>query len=155
MNYFLVILVIGFFQEVPLKPNEEFDIKLDYEFKQRPPVDHNTVHLGTPIKNYEHRSSTAVLPYLVLNIQMLKLAEEKMRVHINTNLNGRPVSKKVSLMQVLALDMGFTDDMVDRVTAHEYTLTFLNSEKKAVDRILISVDEDGSFYVNGEKRGKF
>jgi hypothetical protein len=56
---------------------------------------------------------------------------------------------------VLALDMGFTDDMIDRVHAHEYTLTFIDANKLPVNRIVINVAEDGSFFVNGEKRGKF
>ena len=151
MNHLIFILAFAFFQDVPLKPKEEFEVKLNYDFKQRPMTDHNTVHVGTSIKT----SSTAVLPYLVLNIQLLQLAEEKMRMQVSTNLDARAMSKKVNVKDVVTLDLGFTDDMVDRVTAHQYTVTFLDSERNAVDKILISVEEDGSFFVNGEKRGKF
>ena len=154
MKYFIFILAFAFFQDVPLKPKEEFEVKLEYEFKQRPVADRNTIHLGAPIRTAEH-SPGGVLPYLVLNIQLLSLSEEKMRMHVSTNLSSRVMSKRVDVNEVVSLDLGFTDDMVDRVTAHEYTITFVNSEREPVDKILITVEEDGSFFVNHEKRGKF
>jgi len=155
MNYFIIILAIVMFQDIPLKPKEEFEVKLDYQFRQRPLKDHNTVHLGQPVKNFEQRSGGTVLPHLTLNIHLLKLQEEKMRMRVGTNLNGRELLKKVTVEDVVVLDLGFTDDMVDRVTAYQYTLTLLNSAREPVEKILISVEEDGSFLVNGEKRGKF
>lgn len=155
MKYFVCILAFTFVQEVPLKPMEEFEVKLDYDFRQRPVADRNTVYLGTPLRNSDVRRSAGVLPYLVLDIRLLHLVEEKMRMQVSTNLNPRHMSKKVDVNEVVSLDLGFTDDMVDRVTAHEYTLIFLNSDRTPVDKILISVEGDGSFVVNGEKRGKF
>ena len=155
MNHFIFIIAIAFFQEVPFKPTEEFEVKLDYAFRQRPAGDHNTVRLGEPKAGYGQKAGAGVLPYLVLNIKLLVLPEEKMRIRITNNFNERPVYKKVSTNSLLVLDMGFTADIVDRVTAHEYILTIINSEKMPVDRIVIVIDEDGSFFVNGEKRGKF
>jgi hypothetical protein len=155
MNFLLFILSFIFFQDIPFKPKDEFDIKLDYQFKQRPAGDHNTIQLGDTPKAYEDRGGAGVLPYLILNIKPLQLREAKMRMRITTNLNERAVMKKVALNSVLPLDLGFTDDMKDRVTSHEYTLVFLSSDKTPVERILISVAEDGSFFVNGEKRGQF
>ena len=155
MNFHLLFVVIFFLQEVPLKPKEEFEIKLDYQFKARPHGDHNTVRLGATPKGYDGSTGGGVLPYLILNIKLLQLAEEKMRMHIATNLNDRLSNRKVSANTLVELDLGFTDDMIDRVKAHEYVLTFINADKIPVDRILIRVEEDGSFLVNGEKRGKF
>jgi hypothetical protein len=152
MHHFIFILAFLFLQEVPFKLKEEFEVKLDYQFKQRPSADHNTVHLG---KDYERRNNASVLPYLVLNIKLLKLPGEKMRVRVTNNLREKPIFRKVDLTSLLELDLGFTDDMKDRVTAHQYTLTFINQDKTPVEAILINVDEDGSFFVNGEKRGKF
>ena len=62
--------------------------------------------------------------------------------------------KQVSENSVLELDLGFTVDMIDRVKPHQYTLTFTDAEKQPVNCIVINVDEDGSFFVNGEKRGR-
>jgi hypothetical protein len=152
MKCFIFLMAFTLFQEVPFKPNEEFEIKVDYQFKQRPAPDVNTVHIGSV--GQLQRSNLGVLPYLVLHIKVLALPHEKTRMAIITNLEGRPVHKKISVNSVYELDMGFTVDMIDRITAHEYTLTFLDENKNALNRIHISVGEDGSFMVNGEKRGQ-
>lgn len=155
MNYLVFILAFFFAQEIPLKPKGEFEIKLDYQFKSRPAGDHNTVNFAGVTDSKRQKSAGGVLPYLTIQLNVLSLAEERMKMRIATNLNDRPVVKKVSVDSPVVIDLGFTDDMKDRVTAHEYTLTFIGSEKQSVNRIVITVAEDGSFHVNGEKRGKF
>lgn len=154
MNCAIFILVFTLFQEVPFKPTSEFEVKIDYEFKSRPAHDPNTVQLGSVSRNVAQTSS-AVLPYLELHINFLVLLEEKTRMQITTNLDSRGTTKRVSVDSPYVLDLGFTVDMVDRVHAHEYTLTFLDADKNPINRILISIGEDGSFFVNGEKRGLF
>ena len=152
MHCFIYIFCFLFLQEISFKPKEEFEIKLDYQFKQRPSPDANTVHLGS---DYDRRNTPTVLPYLVLNVKILSLPSEKMRVHITNNRHQRDAFKKVEVNSVIELDLGFTDDMKDRVTAYHHTLTFVDKDKKPVNAIVINVDVDGSFFVNGEKRGKF
>ena len=154
MNSLIFSLAILFFQDIHLKPKEEFEIKLDYQFKQRPHSDPNTVQLGASPRSYD-KSGAGVLPYLILNIKVLQLRDEKMRMRITNNRSDRPILKKVSVNSEVGLDLGFTVDMKDRVTASVYTITFIAEDKNPVDRIMISVDEDGSFFVNEEKRGKF
>lgn len=154
MNFALFLLVFASFQEVPFKPGAEFDIKLDYEFKSRPAADPNTVQLGTSDANVQ-RTSTGVLPYVELQFNFKVLPDARTRMQISTNLDRRGTTKRVSVDSPFTLDLGFTVDMVDRVHAHEYTLTFLDADKNPVNRILITVAEDGSFLVNGEKRGQF
>lgn len=153
MNCAVFLLILALVQEVSFKPSSEFDIKINYEFKSRPAQDGNTIQLG--VKRNVQQTSSGVLPYLELYVHFLALPEEKTRMLITTNLDRRGTTKRVTLDSPYVLDLGFTVDMVDRVHAHEYTLTFLDADKKAVDRILISIDEDGSFFVNGEKRGQF
>lgn len=152
MNQLAVILALAFVQELPFKPKEEFEIKLDYQFKQRPIADHNTVTLSD---TKTQRGGGGVLPYLVLRIKLISLPDAKTRISITNNKNERPTFKRVSPNDIVELDLGFTDDMIDRVHAHEYTLTVIDEDKTPVDRILINVAEDGSFFVNEEKRGKF
>ena len=55
---------------------------------------------------------------------------------------------------VLKLDLGFTDDIKDRVGAYEYTVFFLNEDKDQVSKIVIYFEKDGTYLVNGETRGK-
>lgn len=155
MKCLVGILAFIFFQEVPFKPKEEFEVKLNYDFKQRPAAEFNTVRFGESAREYQERVTSSVLPYLILNITPLVLREEKMRVRIATNLQDKTLTKKAGLRSPITLDLGFTDDMKDRVTPHEYILTFIASDKTPVDRIIIRIEEDGSFYVNNEKRGKF
>lgn len=154
MNFILIFTFL-FIQEIPLKPTGEFEIKLDYQFKTRAMGDPNTVNLASAPRGYGQKTSAGVLPYLTLHLSVLNLPEEKMRMRITTNLNDRTVMKKISINSPVVLDLGFTDDMKDRVTAYEYTLTFISSERKPVNCIVITVAEDGSFLVNGENRGKF
>jgi hypothetical protein len=147
--------VVLFLQDAPLKPKEEFDLKLQYEFKQRDQVNTNSVKFDETVAEAERRTSTALLPYVGINLKLLKLAAEEVRVKITDNAGKNIINKKIKQDDVISFNMGFTDDMKDRVTAHEYTVRFLDDDRKELSRILISVMEDGSFFVNSEKRGKF
>lgn len=151
----LLLIVFAFIQDVPFKPKEEFEIKLDYQFKNRPAANVNEVHLDETRRDRERRSSTALLPFLILNIRMIKLAEDEVKVRITNNLNTRLVNRKISPTVILPLEVGFTDDVKDRVAAHHYVLTILTSKKVETSKIEIMIEEDGTFLVNGEKRGKF
>ena len=155
MHHLLLILALFIVQDIPLKPADEFNIKLDYNFRSRPAADYNTVVLGETPRGYKQRTSEGVLPYLILHVTPLKLPSEKMRVRVSNNRDDRALQKKIEVNSDIELDLGFTDDMKDRVTPHEYALTFLDGEKAPVDKIVINIAEDGSFFVNGEKRGKF
>jgi hypothetical protein len=96
-----------------------------------------------------------MLPYLGINLHVLKLNPEEARLRIIDNMTKVVYSKKVKPDETVFVNLGFTDDMKDRVTAHEYTAYFISAEKKELSRILITVGEDGTFSVNEEKRGKF
>lgn len=150
----LLSLLFLFQDQLPYKPKEEFEVKLDYQFKQRPSGDNASIHLDETRKDFERRTSTATLPYLILNIKMLSAAQGK-KVRITSNLTNNVGSKKIQDGTIIPLDLGFTDDVKDRVTAHEYTLTFVSAEKKDLNRITILVEENGNFMVNGETRGRF
>lgn len=156
MKILQILLIIFVVQEVPFKPKEEFEITLDYQFKQRPAADRATVQLDETNAEYERRNSTAMLPFLTLNIKILDNAGAT-RVRITNNLNKAVTNKKLKEGEItlIPLQIGYTDDVKDRVTAHEHIFTFINEERKELSRLVIFIDEDGSFLVNGEKRGRF
>jgi hypothetical protein len=154
MKFVILLLTVLFFQALPYKPNEEFEIKLDYKFKQRPSVEASKINLSESRAEHDRRTSTGVLPYLILNLKMLKLNNET-RVRVSNNTSNKVYNKKISEGVTIPIDMGFTADVKDRVAPYEYTVTFLSPEKNETSRIVIFVDEDGSFLVNGEKRGRF
>jgi hypothetical protein len=154
---FIGFAFLTFQQTLPFKPKEEFEIKLQYEFKQKPVVDNasNSVHLDETVKERERRTSTSMLPFVAINLRLIKLNPEEVKLRIVDNKMRTVYNKKVKQDEVVNFVLGFTDDMKDRVSAHEYTAIFTTADKKQLSRILITVNEDGTFLVNDEKRGKF
>ena len=151
----LLFSLFLFVQGLPFKPNEEFEIKLDLKFKQRSTTDNTrTIDLDETRAEYDSRTSTTPLPYLILAVKFLKLNNET-RIRVTNNLDAKSSSRKVSEGMIVPIDMGFTPDVKDRVNPHHYTITFLSPEKSETSRIEIFVEEDGTFLVNSEKRGKF
>lgn len=155
MKYLISLLIFAIAQDLPYKSKEEFDIKLDYKFKQRPQTDANTFTMNESKQDYDKRTSRAPLPYLALNIITLKLSEQEVKVKITNNQNQNSLTKKVEVGSTIPIDFGFTDDVKDRVAPYYYKIIFLSAKKAEVSQITIEVLEDGSFMVNGEKRGKF
>lgn len=145
---FLFLLLVQT-EEVPYKPKEEFEIKLDYQFKQRPATTTTYNSSGFPIR------SEGVLPYLLLNVKILKAGPGEMRYRVFSNLKNNLANKRLTEGAIHTLDLGFTADVKDGVNANEYTIVFLSEDKQPLTRIFISILPDGSFFVNGEKRGKF
>lgn len=155
MKFFsLLVVLIGFAaaeQDIPYKPKEEFDIGVDLKFKQRPADDPNTVHLG----DQPRKSTGALLPYLNLKITFLKLNPEEVRYRVENNLERRIVERKIQKTPMIILDAGFTDDIKAKLRPSEYVITLASNDKADKSKILIQIEKDGTFLVNGEKRGKF
>lgn len=135
--------------DVPYKPNEHFELKLDYTFRQRPPADRASANMLE-----RQPSSGALLPYVTIQLKVITLQPDETRLRITTNDNNVIRHKKVQPQDEIKFDMGFAADMKDRVKPYEYIVSFLSSDKKDRSRIVISVAEDGTFIVNGEQRGK-
>ena len=155
---FLACIFVGgmlLLQDVPYKTSNEFEIRLDYQFKNREPADRNSIDLNETRAEHERRTSTAILPYLVLHVKMLKLSEQEVKVKITDNFGNTVGTKKITTGTVIPLDVGFTDDVKDRISAHQYNMTLISPDKKFTSRIVVHIEEDGTFLVNGERRGKF
>jgi hypothetical protein len=141
---------------VPFKPSEEFKIELDFIFRQRPAVAASVLTLDeTRHEEEARRYSGGPLPYLFLNCKMLKLQDGETKVRAVTNKGLVIFSKKASIESVYRLDLGYVADMKDRVTSHEFTIYLLSDKKKQLSRIHLFVQEDGTWLINDEKRGKF
>ncbi len=145
-----VILFLFILQDaIPYKPADHFSIKLDYQFKVKP-ADNS--------KDYEavvKPVNTSPLPFLNVNVEMLKLTDEEVKVRVSNNKDNALYVKKVSAGTVLQVPFGYTDDVKDDISPNTYTLTFLTKEKKDLSRIVFFIDANGTFFVNGEKQGKF
>jgi hypothetical protein len=148
MKPLLSILVLMLLQELPFKPKDEFSVKLDYQFKNKP-SDNSHIY-EADVKN----SSASPLPHLTVLVQLGKITEET-KVRITSNKDRSGYLKKVSLESTYQVPFGFTDDVKDGVSSNEYTLTFLDKQKNNMSRIVFLIDKEGQFFVNGEKQGKF
>ena len=146
---YLLLLVFISQEAVPFKPKDEFELKMDYAFRQRA-IDHTKAidFSDSPLR------STGPLPYLELDLRLLVLNANEERILINNNKGKVILNKKLKGSLVVKMDLGYTDDMKDRVTAHEYKVLLQDADKAPISQILIHVAEDGTFLVNGEVRGK-
>lgn len=147
----LFLLTFLFFQDTtPYKPNDEFELKMDYQFKQRALDNTKAVDYSD-----ERPKVTGPLPYLGVELKVVKSNGNETKVRVTNNMNTAAVNRKLKGGLILKLDLGFTDDMKDRVTPHEYIIAFLGDEsKEPLSKIVIFVEENGTLLVNGEKRGK-
>jgi hypothetical protein len=147
---YIIFSLLLFQDQTRYKSNDEFELKLDLQFKKRPGPDMNKVDL-------EKRTlPTAGMnaPYLYIDLRVLKPVAEESRVKVLKNGRETLMSRKFDPNLVIKLDLGFTDDIKDQVTPHHYLVTFLSKDKEPLSRIEIVFEEDGTYIVNGEKRGK-
>ena len=153
---FICLLLFIFLQQdqTPLKPKGEFEIKLDFEFRDRPLADPNKLEYNQTQREFDRSRATGPLPYLYLDVRVLKQIPEEVRIRVIENGTKTVFNKKFDMNTVLKLDMGYTDDIKDRVSAYEYAVFFLSADKVPLSKVMIRFDEDGTYFVNDEKRGK-
>jgi hypothetical protein len=149
---FFISIVILFQTDVPLKKDGEFECRLNLSFRTK-------VHDG-PIVDYtetvyerQKRQSATPLPYLKINIVFHFLSEGEQRLQVLAN-GDNIRSKKINAGEAVELDLGFTDDIKDRVTPHDYIIFLSTKDKKVVSRITLFFTEEGDYLVNGIKRGR-
>jgi hypothetical protein len=154
MKLFWILPFLIFQQEVPFKPNDEFSVEINYTFKQRPSAV-NTVEFkdGRQVSD----KNSGPLPHLALKLKYLKASEDEVKLKAINSHDQIIISRKIQVGQIVDIQMGFMDDIKDRVGAstHELNVFSLSSKKKELNRIHLLIMEDGTFLVNGEKRGKF
>lgn len=146
----IIICVLStwlFVQEIPYKAKDEFEVNLKFEFKTRT-TESNAVRFDEKYK------TSGPLPYLKVSVKLLELSDQELRARVVNVSKENILSKKIETGAVLNFDLGFTDDLKGRTASHEYVVNLLNADKTVVTRIVIFFDEDGTYYINGEKRGK-
>ncbi|WP_276374894.1 hypothetical protein [Chryseolinea sp. H1M3-3] len=136
--------------QVPFKPTDEFQLKLDLQFKKRPYTENHTIEM----EKRTLPTSGMDAPYLYIDLLVIKPLPEEVRIKVNNNKGENLLTRKFDSKVKVRLDLGFTDDIKDRATAHQYIITFFTKDKTPSSRIEIFFEEDGTYLVNGEKRGK-
>ncbi|MFZ2907210.1 MAG: hypothetical protein WAZ98_13490 [Cyclobacteriaceae bacterium] len=148
-----LLLLIGF-QEAPYKAKDDFEIKPALLFKQRGHSDNSSVYPNETRKEHERRTSSEPLPYLQLQVKLLKTQPAEAKVRVIRDNGFTLLNKKITEGLEFQLEAGFSDDIKDRISGYKFEINFLSSEKEVLSRILIEFDEEGTYFVNGEKRGK-
>ena len=157
MKIFSLVLFVAILiqDQIPYKPTEEFDLKMNFEFKDRAAGRNpNKIDMDLSPKEYEKKHQAGVLPYLYLNLRVVTQQSNEIRIKVTENGGKNVYNKKFDPSTIIKLDLGFTDDIKDRVGAYEYTVVFLNEDKDPVSRIVIYFEKDGTYLVNGQNRGK-
>src|SRR5438045_3376748 len=96
MVYSLFLFIINFLwqtPEPPLKPDVDFQLRVEYMFKQRPTSNSGNVAVDFESDKLERRTAEGPLPYLIVYFKVLKLAENEVRVKVVTE-SGRTVDEK-------------------------------------------------------------
>jgi hypothetical protein len=151
--FLLFILMLLFQDQILLKSSKEFDIITNYELRKKPEGEPNRIVFDRP-EEQRKSSGTDLLPYLTLKLKIKKWGNEVTQIKITDSQGKMYLKKKPNESGEYSLDMGFVDDMKDKVTPGKFLVSFLR-EKKSVEQINIEVEADGTFLINGEKRGKF
>lgn len=150
-----LLVVFNTQSEPPFKPSGEFELKIDYIFKERPPVDRQVVILDDESNDKASKSNAGQLPYLKIQLKVLSVTGQEQRMRITDTFGRIVYNKKVEAGSIVKLDWGFAEDIKYRIASHEYSVQFLDADKKPVSRIYMFIEEDGTFLVNEERRGKF
>lgn len=153
MKTLLLFLTVFAFagDEIPFKPKEEYELKMEFQFKTRP-----TEAPGSKIElGYERTpQSNGPLPYLFLHLSVLRQLDDEIRIKVVGNDGKTLLARKLDKEKKVSLDLGFTDDLKDHVKPYEYTYQFIDGDKNVKRKIVVLFEADGTYLVNGEKRGK-
>lgn len=147
--YLLSFLLLWQTAEVPYRAKEDFQVELKYDFKDRP----NKETIAWESQPSHIKSGQ--LPYLTVKLKILNPKAEEVRFKCENNLGKAVFNKKAEKTLNYDIDMGFIDDLKDHVSPHQFFVYAVSEDRHSLNRIELFVEEDGTFLVNGEKRGKF
>lgn len=147
------LLLMEPLQSIPYKPNEQFSLEVKLDLRPKP-YDRYTVDFSETVEE-RNRKTSSQLPYLVVHLKFLKFSAEEKRVRGFNSSQVPLFNKKAEEGLSVKLELGYTDDIKDRTTPHEFNVYTFSSDKKEIYLINLTVAEDGTFLVNGETRGKF
>jgi hypothetical protein len=152
----LFILFLAASQEqVPFKPASDIEVIVDFTFMERPAIDRTKVEYDVATDEKNRKAISGPLPYLKMDIKIVRLNNEETRLRMINSQGHLMYNRKATVGTVLKLNLGFTDDIKDRIMPHAFDIFFLTDQKKKVSRIHLIILEDGTFLVNDEVRGKF
>ena len=151
MKMLAFALCIFFQADIPFKNSDEFIVNIELKFKTRP---EDKTNVYTAAGGRLDRSSSAVFPFLVINITDLKILPDEVKMRA-IDPTGKVIFKHKASSDNIHIDIGFVEDLKASDTTNEVVIYFISSEKKDIRKIVCSILKDGTFQVNGTARGKF
>jgi hypothetical protein len=136
--------------DLPFLQGDQFEAKIDLSFRERKEVDANTFQFSDD----KERKKTHGKPiaFLAINFTLLKANEI---IKVKSIQGNQSKTQKINDKNHLHFEMGFIEDIKVNDIPNELTLLFLDSQKKEMSKVVFLVSQDGTFLVNGEKRGQF
>ena len=155
---------MGIFQdEIPFKAADEFEFKLNLEFRPKPGLEEepDIGHIlykmksdnASVIEANKQTYDPTTLPFASMTIKPLKLSADEDRVKVSDNLGNRLYNRKATLEDLIEFEMGFTDDLKDHISPFQFEVIFYTKRKEA-SRLFIYFDKDGNLIINEEIRDK-
>ena len=150
------ILLLWQSGDIPFRAKQDYLIEVKPDLRLRPNTDKTTINweAHNP-QGRDDRAKTGLLPYLVVHIKILNPKAEELRFRCEDNRGTLVFNKKTAKTLSYDVDMGFVDDIKDHITANAYTVYAIDDKRAHLNRIELLIADDGTFTVNGEKRGKF
>jgi len=151
------LLLLWQTSSVPYRAKEDYIVEVRPNFRTRPNTDKGTINweAHNPQGRDDRAKTGALLPYLVVNVKMLNLKAEELRIKCEDNRGISVFNRKIGKTSTYEIDMGYIDDIKDHITANAYTVYAITDKRAVLNRIELLIADDGTFLVNGEKRGKF
>ncbi|UII31334.1 hypothetical protein LVD17_23870 [Fulvivirga ulvae] len=134
---------------VPFRSDSTYNFELDYNFKTKPAPPHGEISYT----EYYDKSSD-MLPYVSIKISLLGLSENDFRVKVVNNQGNQVYSRKMKLPMEFDVELGFAEDLKEKLVPHLYYVYFFDKERNLHSRITIEVTETGDFLLNDKIYGK-
>lgn len=147
---FLLLVVPFFLQDVPFKPDNEFDIQLNFVMRNEP----QDYSKGTQQidQRMDNRADTK-LPALVATIRLLKVQPSEARVIVQNQFSHVLFNRKIKGPMSFDIDMGYIADIQDGTSSRTFDIQLLDDKHNPVSHIAIEFRDGKDFYVNNEQRG--
>ncbi|ELR73890.1 hypothetical protein C900_00054 [Fulvivirga imtechensis AK7] len=98
--------------------------------------------------------TTDLLPYVKVKFDLLTLGQNDYRIKVVNGHGGSVFSRKLKGPMAFDIDMGFAEDIKDRIVPHSYSVYFMDKAKNILSQITIEVKKDGELLLNEQVYGK-
>src|SRR6516162_9979707 len=113
--------------EIPFKNTDEFVLKVNLKFKQRPVVDRESYSSSGDRLN---KTNIEAAPFLEVDITELKILEDEVRILAVDGKETNLLKKKTTPAPKLHFEFGFVEDVKNGKANNEINIYFLSAEKK-------------------------